>query len=127
LHIGRSIDAARRRLVVRPPETAGGAAVVHAIKALFDERPELASYDIVYNLLRFTGDLGNEHIVAIARHYAPLPREPGDKYVAFLSLDPHFPRWAKAMDAYFTDRIHKVFESQLTADGFLDRARAEAG
>ena len=123
MHIGRSIDTARRRVIVRVPERVTGALVVKSVVELFRSRPPLASYDLIINLIRFDGDATNADILAIKAGYDPIPREPGLKYTVFVSLDPHFALWAETFDPQFDDRRHLVVQTQAEAEDFLDRAR----
>ena len=110
-----------------------------AVIELYRSRPLLASYDFIFNLLRFDGETGNDDVLAAAAAYALCPREPGLKYTAIVSLDPNFPLWAGTMDHHFGDRRHLVFETQAQAEEFLgalpeglqtlvgDRARTLSG
>jgi hypothetical protein len=123
LHIGWSIDTARRRLIIRVPERMTGSAVARAVAGRWRSRPALASYDLIYNLLRFEGDAQNADVQTVKAVYDRLPRDAGMKYTVFVTLDPHFGLWAETMDHQFEDRRHWVADTQLEAEVLLDRMR----
>lgn len=123
MHIGQSIDTARRRVILRVPERVPGSAVARVVCELYRSRPQLASFDFIFNLLRFDGDAGNADVLAIKAAYDPVVRLPGLKYVLFVTLDPHFALWAETMDHQFDDRRHGVTQTQAEAEEFLDRLR----
>ena len=127
MQIGRSIDAARRRVVVRVPEGVSGRAMVRFVTELLRGRPQLANYDFIYNMLRFDSDIGNDDVAAMSAIYLGFDREPGPKYTVFVILDPNFEVWAKTMDHSFGDRVHQTFQTQAEAEAYLDHVRGLIG
>ena len=115
------IDDSRRRVFVRIEGPATGVEVGDALSRMFLGRPELTGFDMLFDLLRYTGDVEAAHVKPIVEAYAACePDKTRPCRTAFVTGDPGFGAWARAMDFQFTGREHRAFAAVEEAECFLD-------
>ncbi len=115
------IDETRKRILVWIIGPATGPLVSSRISELFRRRPELAAYDMLYDLSEYTGDVTSDEIDPIVEAYAACRADLAlPCRTAFLTYDRHFQHWATAMDEQFVGREHRAFPRIGPALAFLD-------
>ena len=119
IHI--TVDDKQRRIFVDIAGPATGPLVSGRISRLFRDRPDLAAYDMLYDLSEYTGDVTGPEIDPIVDAYADCRADPAVPCrTAFLTYDRHFQHWATAMDEQFLGREHRAFPRLGSALAFLD-------
>jgi hypothetical protein len=114
------IDETRKRILVWIIGPATGPLVSSRISELFRRRPELAAYDMLYDLTAYTGDVGADDIDPIVEAYAGCrPDIAVPCRTAFVTYDRHFQHWATAMNEQFPGREHRAFPRLPAALQFL--------
>ena len=114
------IDEDLKRILVWVVGPASGAMVAQRISELFRRRPELAAYDMLYDLTAYTGDVAADDLDPIVEAYAEgRPDLSVPCRTAFLTYDRHFQHWATAMDEQFPGREHRAFPVLPPALQFL--------
>ena len=115
-------DLQRIYVTIRGP--ARGSQVSPVISRMFLDRPGLTAFDMLYDLLEYTGDVGAEHLKPIVDAYEACRPDPSTLCrTAFMTLDPNFSFWAEAMNFQFAGREHRVFQTPEQAEAFLTAPR----
>jgi hypothetical protein len=115
-------DTQRIYVTIRGP--ARGSQVSPIISKMFLARPGLTAFDMLYDLMEYTGDVEAEHIKPIADAYEACRPDPSTCCrTAFMTPDPNFAFWAEAMNFQFAGREHRVFQDRARAEAFLDAPR----
>jgi hypothetical protein len=117
------VDPARRRvrLTARGPVDGPGLRAAHV--DLLAKWPDAAAWDMLINRLEDTGTIAAADVPAIADLYRQKDPTAPPAQVAFVTTDPNFKLWAKAMDFQFGgSRVHSVHASIEAAERFLDEA-----
>ena len=114
------IDEDHQLVLVSIVGPATGTLVSGCISALFRQRPDLAAYDMLYDLTAYSGDVAADDIDPIIEAYA----ESGPDLsipcrTAFVTRDRFFQYWATAMDEQFPGREHRAFPQLPPALQFL--------
>lgn len=120
------LDPAIPRLFVTLREGATGQGVAAALSKLYCDQPELAYLDKLYDLTDYPGVVTHADLLLIVDAYRKAntnPRHPCR--TAFVTHDPYFGLWAKAMGHLFPGREHLAFTSFEPARAFLDQPLAE--
>ncbi|HEX8569179.1 MAG TPA: hypothetical protein VF699_04550 [Caulobacteraceae bacterium] len=97
-----------------------GDEVVDTFIRLYAERPETAMSDRLFDLTGYQSGFDNRHLQRIAPAYKaanPDPRHPCR--TAFVTRDPNFGLWAKAMGYQFDGRDLRAFSTLEEAESFL--------
>ena len=114
------IDEDLKRILVWVVGPASGAMVAQRISTLFRRHPELAAFDMLYDLTAYTGDVAADDLDPIVEAYADSHPDPAIPCrTAFLTYDRHFQHWATAMDEQFPGREHRAFPVLNPALQFL--------
>ena len=103
-----------------------GTAVSRAAASLIEAAPQTASYDFVLDVRASETGATMDDFQIVLDAYRMAVREPGLKYGCYVSEDPHYEVWARAMGELFGDRTCLVFLTPGAAHAFLDAARAPA-
>jgi hypothetical protein len=114
-------DLSIPRLFVTLREAATGPGVAEALSRLYLQQPKLASIDKLYDLTAYPGVATHDDLLVIVDAYLKAkvdPRHPCR--TAFVTSDPHFELWAKAMSHLFPGREHRAFAAREPALAFLD-------
>jgi len=118
------IDEDQQRILVTISGPVSGRRVGPVIGGMFLDRPELSAFDMLYDLLDYTGDVEAEHLKPIMEAYAACEPDPSVSCrTAFATLDPNFSFWAEAMNFQFPGREHRAFRTIAEAESFLVSAR----
>jgi hypothetical protein len=118
------LDEASRRIIVTIVGACTGAQVSSKVAQMFTARPELTAWDMLYDILDYTGDVEAEHIKPIAEAYERSRPDPSVRCrTAFATHDPNFGLWATSMDFHFPGREHRAFATLEDAVTFLDSPR----
>lgn len=125
LAIAHRIDDQHRQVWIRADGATTGAHVSAFIVELTEARIELRGYDFVHDLREASGDVNNNDVDQVATSFAATPSAVA--YTVFITDDPSFGIWARAMDFQFPTRRHYVASSPEGAEALLQRLRAEAG
>ena len=124
VRVDTHVDDDRQRILVTIGGPARGSQVSPVISKMFLARPELTAFDMLYDLMDYTGDVEAEHIKPIADAYEACRPDPSIPCrTAFLTPDPNFSFWAEAMNFQFAGREHRVFQDRRKAEAFLDGPR----
>jgi hypothetical protein len=116
-----SVDERARRIVVEVSGPASGPQVADPVSRLFLEQPDLCAFDMLYDLMLYNGDVGADDIDPIVEAYARCEPDLTLKVrTAFVTPDPYFQHWAKAMDEQFAGREHRAFRRREDALAFLE-------
>ena len=122
--IDTRVDEDRQLILVTISGPVGGRQVGSVIGHLFRDRPELTAFDMLYDLLAYTGDVEAEHLKPIVDAYQACDPDPTIPCrTAFATVDPNFSYWAEAMNFQFPGREHRVFRNLVEADAFLTSPR----
>ena len=114
------IDEDLKRILVWVVGPASGAMVAERVSALFRRHPELCTYDMLYDLTAYTGDVAADDLEPIVEAYADCHADVSVPCrTAFLTHDRHFQHWATAMDEQFPGREHRAFPVLPPALHFL--------
>lgn len=124
LAITHRIDDPRRQVWIRADGATTGAEVSAFIVGLTEARPELLEFDFVHDLREASGDVNNNDVDRVATSFAAGPA--GPTYTVFITLDPHFATWARAMDFQFPNRKHYIASTPEGAEALLRRLRSPA-
>lgn len=120
------LDASIPRLLITLREKATGPGVAEALSQLYRDQPPLSYVDKLYDLTRYPGVVSHADLLVIVEAYRKAntdPRRPCR--TAFVTHDPYFGLWAKAMGHLFPGREHRAFTDFATAQAFLDEPLAE--
>ena len=121
-----AVDASIPRLLVTLRQAATGQGVAEALARLYTDQPELAYLDKLYDLLEYPGVVTHADLLLIVDAYRKANRNPQHPCrTAFVTHDPYFSLWAKAMSHLFPGREHRAFPDFEAARAFLDEPMAE--
>ena len=121
-----ALDASIPRLRVTLREGATGQGVAMELSQLYLDRPELAYVDKLYDLTRYPGVVTHADLLLIVDAYKKANTDPRHPCrTAFVTHDPYFGLWAKAMGHLFPGREHLAFTTFADAEAFLDQPMAE--
>lgn len=114
------------RLFVALRARATGQGFAQALARLYREQPHTAYVDKLYDLTDYRGVVTQAQVMMIVEAYTEAntnPRHPCR--TAFVTLDPNFALWAKAMSHLFPGREHRCFPTFAAAESFLAQPMAE--
>ncbi len=119
------IEPEQRFVFLTVSGAATGQEVSEALVALYTDHPQVAGFDMLFDIREYSGDVEAEHVKPIAAAYAANDPDPaGGGRTAFVTFDPNFELWAASMDFLFPGRTHHVFSEIEEACAFLRPAGA---
>ena len=108
----------RVRMVLRG--SVRGDDVADAFIRLYDEHPETAYYDRLFDLTAYTSGFGLGHLQRMAPAYARANTDPSHPCrTALVTRDQHMRLWSESMGYQFKGREHRAFASFDEAERFL--------
>jgi len=121
-----SVDDSIRRIFVKINGQATGRHVSTGVCSIFLTRPDAVTYDMLYDLRDYAGDVTAEDVMPIVAVYAECkPDTSVPCRTAFVTSDPNFDFWAAAMNEQFPGRTHKSFKVLEHAEAWLKQPLAE--
>ncbi len=120
------IDDQLRRIFVKINGQATGRHVSTGVCTIFLTRPDAVTYDMLYDLRDYEGDVTAEDVMPIIAVYAECkPDASIPCRTSFVTSDPNFVFWAAAMTEQFPGRTHQAFEKLDAAEAYLNQPMAE--
>ncbi len=120
--ITHRIDDKRRLVWMTLDGNTTGAEASAFIVEMNEARSELVDYDFVHDLRNASGDANNNDVDRVATSFAARPSV--QTHTVFITHDPAFGVWARAMDFQFPNRQHHVVASPQGAEALLERLRS---
>lgn len=116
-------------MTVQVRAAATGVQVAAFVEEQVARQAAVAAWDWIFDLTQASGETGIEDTNRIARamNDAPVDWSAIEPVTIFITPDPAFSLWAKAMDPMFYTRVHRVAHSMSDAQALLVAHRAKRG
>lgn len=121
-----TFEDGRKRIRVYIGDQATGPQVWQALRDMFQSRPELTAYDMLFDLRDYLGVVVADDVKHIVEVYQQVRvAEAEGTRTAFVTSDPNFDYWAVAMTYQFPGRLHRAFPNEPEAEAFLAVPKSE--